>query len=308
MATLLVVDDSATDRRIAGGLLEKEPDFEVVYAEDGSDALRKIEDDLPDIVITDMVMPNLDGLQLVETMKQDYPLIPVILMTGLGSEEIAVRALRLGAASYVPKRRLASDLMETVRLVLRAASRDRNVTRLLMHRTRQADFKFVLENDLSLLAASVTYIQQTMESMGLFDDAERLRIGVALEEVLLNAMYHGNLEISSVLREDDRPTYHEQARARASEAPYRDRRIHFSASLSPAGAQFTIRDQGQGFDRKGLPDPTDAANLHRVSGRGLLLMHTFMDSVEFNELGNEVRLTKSSRRWSEEPSEKSPAT
>jgi CheY-like chemotaxis protein len=298
MATLLVVDDSAMDRRIAGGLLEKEPDFTVVYAEDGSDALRKIEEDLPDLVITDMVMPDLGGLALVETMKQDYPLIPVILMTGQGSEETAVRALKLGAASYVPKRRLASDLLETVRLVLRAANQDRNVTRLLVHRTRQADFKFVLENDLSLLAASVTYIQQTMESMGLFDDAERLRIGVALEEVLLNAMYHGNLEISSALRDGDRPTYHEQARTRASEAPYRDRRIHFSASLSPAGAQFIIRDQGRGFDRTGLPDPTDMANLHRVSGRGLLLMHAFMDSVDFNELGNEVRLTKSSRRWS----------
>jgi polar amino acid transport system permease protein len=148
-----------------------------------------------------MVMPNMDGLQLVEAMKHDFPLIPVIIMTAVGSEEHAVQALKRGASSYVPKRRLANDLLETVKMVLQAADDDRNVSRLLVHRTQQADFKFTLENELSLLAAAVTYMQQTMRAMGLFDEAERLRIGIALEEVLLNAMFHGNLELSSTLRE-----------------------------------------------------------------------------------------------------------
>ena len=83
-----------------------------------------------------------------------------------------------------------------MRLVLRAADDDRNVSRLLVHRTEQADFKFTLENELPLLAAVVAYMQQTMRAMGLFDEAERLRIGVALEEGLLNGMFHGNLELS----------------------------------------------------------------------------------------------------------------
>ncbi len=296
MTTILVVDDSAMDCRAAGGLLELEPDCQVLYAEDGAVALKSIEENLPDIVVTDMVMPNIDGLQLVEAMKRDFPLIPVIIMTAVGSEEHAVQALKRGAASYVPKRRLAQDLLETVRLVLRAADDDRNVSRLLVHRTEQADFKFTLENELPLLAAVVTYMQQTMRAMGLFDETERLRIGVALEEVLLNAMFHGNLELSSKLREDDKPSYHETARTRAKELPFRDRRIFFGALLSPAGAQFTIRDEGLGFDPKELPDPTDPANLHLVSGRGLLLMYTFMDGVAFNESGNEVRLTKNARR------------
>ena len=296
MTTILVVDDSAMDCRLAGGLLEKEPDCQVLYAEDGAAALKSIDENLPDIVVTDMVMPNIDGLQLIEAMKRDYPLIPVIIMTAVGSEEHAVQALKRGASSYVPKRRLSQDLLETVRLVLRAADDDRNVSRLLVHRTQQADFKFVLENELPLLAAAVTYMQQTMRAMGLFDEAERLRIGIALEEVLLNAMFHGNLELSSSLRENDKPTYHEVARVRAKESPYRERRIFVDASFSPNGAEFKIRDEGLGFDPKELPDPTDPANLHRISGRGLLLMHTFMDSVAFNESGNEVRLTKSARR------------
>ena len=296
MTTILVVDDSAMDRRIAGGLLESEPDCQVLYAEDGAVALKSVDENLPDVVVTDMVMPNLDGLQFVEAMKRDFPLIPVIIMTAVGTEETAVQALKRGAASYVTKRRLAQDLIETVRMVLQAADDERNVSRLLVHRTQQADFKFVLENELPLLAASVTYMQQTMREMGLFDEAGRLQIGVALEEVLLNAMFHGNLELSSSLREADKPTYHEVARVRAQESPYRERRIFVDASFSPSGAEFKIRDQGPGFDPKTLPDPTDPANLHQVSGRGLLLIHAFMDAVAFNDSGNEVRLTKNARR------------
>ena len=296
MTTILVVDDSAMDRRIAGGLLESEPDCQVLYAEDGAVALKSVDENLPDVVVTDMVMPNLDGLQFVEAMKRDFPLIPVIIMTAVGTEETAVQALKRGAASYVTKRRLAQDLIETVRMVLQAADDERNVSRLLVHRTQQADFKFVLENELPLLAASVTYMQQTMREMGLFDEAGRLQIGVALEEVLLNAMFHGNLELSSSLREADKPTYHEVARVRAQESPFRERRIFVDASFSPSGAEFKIRDQGPGFDPKTLPDPTDPANLHQVSGRGLLLIHAFMDAVAFNDSGNEVRLTKNARR------------
>ena len=296
MTTILVVDDAAMDRRLAGGLLTKDQDFEVLYAEDGVTALRAVEEHLPDLVVTDLKMPNLDGLQLVEEMKQDYPLIPVILMTAVGSEETAVQALKAGAASYVTKRRLAQDLLETVRLVLRASDDDRNVARLLVHRTEQADFKFVLENELALLAAVVTYLQQTMRAMGLFDEAERLRIGVALEEVLLNAMFHGNLELSSTLRENDKPTYHDLARERVKQSPYAERRIVMEIRLSRAAAEFTVGDQGLGFNPRNLPDPTDPANINRVSGRGLLLMHTFMDEVQFNDSGNQVRMVKLCQR------------
>ncbi len=56
-----------------------------------------------------------------------------------------------------------------------------------------------------------------------------------------------------------------------------------------------IRDEGKGFDPNSLPDPTDPVNLDKVSGRGLLLMRTFVDGVRFNECGNEVTLIKRRR-------------
>src|SRR5207253_1772812 len=121
MATILVVDDSAIDRKLAGSLLEKVAGTKAEYAEDGKAALAFFEHALPDLVLTDMSMPEMDGLELVKHIRKHHPLVPVILMTAYGSEEIAIEALRIGAASYVPKKNLAQDLTETVRDVLNAA-------------------------------------------------------------------------------------------------------------------------------------------------------------------------------------------
>ena len=99
MTTVLVVDDSATDRRLAGGLLKKNSSFNVVYATDGHQALKQLELHLPDVVLTDLQMPEMNGLELVNVVNEEYPLIPVVLMTAQGSEEIAVQALQQGAAT-----------------------------------------------------------------------------------------------------------------------------------------------------------------------------------------------------------------
>ena len=125
MPTVLVVDDSATDRLLAGGLLTENGDFDVEYAVDGSDAIIKIELHVPDLIVTDMDMPEINGLELVAIVRQAYPLVPIVLMTARGSEELALQALHSGAASYVPKRQLNAELLDTVHQVYSAAREDR---------------------------------------------------------------------------------------------------------------------------------------------------------------------------------------
>ncbi|HUG93927.1 MAG TPA: response regulator [Planctomycetaceae bacterium] len=291
MTRILIVDDSAMDRRLAGGLLDKREGWSTLFAADGLDALEQLELHVPDLVLTDMQMPRMNGLELVSAVRKEYPLIPVILMTAQGSEEIAVQALQAGAASYVPKRRLSHDLVDVVERVLDAAGQDRSFSRL-MNRLTRAEAAFVLENDLTLIPSVVGYLQQEVAAMRFCDETERLRIGVALEEALLNAYYHGNLEVSSKLREEDHNAYYDLARDRAERPPWGDRRIHVYARFSPDETVYQIRDEGPGFDPTSLPDPTDPANLERPCGRGLLLMQTFMDQVTFNDTGNQVTMVK----------------
>jgi CheY-like chemotaxis protein/anti-sigma regulatory factor (Ser/Thr protein kinase) len=291
MPTILVVDDSAVDRRLVGGLLEKDHDLQVEYAIHGVDALAKVEQSPPDLVLTDLIMPEMDGLDLGANMRCRFPRVPAILMTSQGSEEIAVEALQKGAASYIPKHTLAQKLEETVHRVLVASRRQLSHVKMLECMTHN-QCSFVLTNESALVESMVTHLQDCVVQMGLCEEAERTRIGVALEEALVNALYHGNLGVSSDLRGEDDQAYFQLITSRSKEPPYCDRHIYVHAELTRQEAVFLVRDEGAGFDPSSLPDPNDPSTLERAHGRGVLLMRAFMDSVTYNETGNEVRLVK----------------
>ena len=292
MVTVLIVDDPSTDRLLATGLLKKsDTEWQIYHAIDGKDALDKIEMHVPDIVITDMQMPEMNGLELVTAATLQYPLIPFILMTSQGSEKIAVEALQTGAASYVPKRLLAADLQLTVERVLAMSGKDRQRARL-KSRIKQQRVELELEMDLSLIAASVNYLQQLVAESHHCNESDQLRLGVALEEALVNAYYHGNLGLSSDLRDQEIDTFYSEAAERVKADPYCYRKVFIQADITAEEMRFQICDEGEGFDPSLLPDATDPENLIRPCGRGILLMRTFMDDVIFNDCGNVVTLIK----------------
>lgn len=291
MTTILVVDDSTVDRTLAAGLLAKEPDLEVIQAADGKSALALIKVSAPDVIITDLQMPEMNGLELIAAVRKSHSHVPVIMMTSKGSEEIAVEALQAGASSYVPKRALSTMLVDTLQRVLSAMQENRKHSEL-MNRLSERNESFVIENDVNLLMALSRHLQSLLTDSWGLDRTDRLRIGTALEEALLNAMYHGNLEVSSELKEQDHQAFYTLADQRRLSTPWINRRIYVNCWLSPQEAKFVIRDDGKGFDPATLPDPTDPENLARPFGRGVMLMRAFMDSVSYNSTGNEVTLQR----------------
>jgi CheY-like chemotaxis protein/anti-sigma regulatory factor (Ser/Thr protein kinase) len=292
--TVLVVDDAAIDRRMTGALIEQELGWHVTYAENGAAALALMECETPRVVLTDLRMPGMDGLELVAAIHRQYAFVPVVLMTAFGNEEIAIQALREGAASYVPKKIQEHHLVPTLEQVVAAAKVERRQLQLLEHLVH-TESAFILENDRSVIPAIVMHVQEYLTRLRLCDQTERIRIGVALEEALLNAIFHGNLEASSELRQQDEVYYYRLADERRRQPPYRDRKVHFKFSLTRSEAVFCIEDEGPGFDLSTVPDPTDPENLGRIGGRGLFLIRTFMDEVTFNERGNRITVVKRRR-------------
>lgn len=195
MATILVVDDSAVDRALARELLGKEPHWKIEHAENCQEALMRMKESPPDVVVTDLQMPGMDGLEFVTVWCDFHSGVPVILMTAHGSESLALEALQRGAASYVPKSQLVDTLLVTVKQVLALARADRSHRRLIECLTT-AECAFSLENDLALVHALVDLVQGIVGGTGLCDLAGRLRVGMALEQALHNALYWGNLEIT----------------------------------------------------------------------------------------------------------------
>jgi CheY-like chemotaxis protein/anti-sigma regulatory factor (Ser/Thr protein kinase) len=292
MATILVVDDNAVDRQLIGSLVEEHDGWTAAYAADGREALAHIRHQPPDVVLTDLQMPEMNGLELVEVSRREHPGVPVILMTAYGSEDIAIAALRKGAASYVAKRNLARDLVATIESVLPVAA-VRGDDRRPQGGQESAEFTFVLGNDTTALQPVIGHLLEHMAQWRLVDEGDSIRVGLALYEVLMNAVEHGNLELDSQLRDiDDGIPYRELAEERRRRSPYQDRTVRLSARFSRDEAAFVVRDQGPGYDPDALPDPTDPVNMVRAHGRGLLLIRTFMDDVRLNDKGNEVTLVK----------------
>jgi anti-sigma regulatory factor (Ser/Thr protein kinase) len=212
-------------------------------------------------------------------------------MTAFGSEDIAIQALQRGAASYVPKKDLAKELASTVENVLAVARAERGHQRLLERMTK-IEQHFLLENDVSLVSPLIGHLQESLARMRLCDETGLIRVGIALHEALVNAIHHGNFEVSSHLKEEDDKAYRELIEERSQQSPYRDRRVQVSASVSSSKATYVIRDQGKGFNVNDQPDPTDPTNLDKISGRGLMLIRTFMDKVYHNDTGNEITMVK----------------
>lgn len=291
-AKVLVVDDSPMDLRAAGALLEDLDGVEVMFAKSVDEALEVVEREAPNLVVTDLVMPQRDGLELLAVLTSEHPLIPVVMMTGRGSEETAVQALQAGAASYVPKSLLGKRLGETVQHVLSASHEERSTMRLMGSMTRSHS-EFVLENDPAMIPPLVNFLHRSIRTVGLCDEGDGIRVCVALEEAVNNALFHGNLELTSDLRETDPTAYRELMMRRREQQPYATRRVMVDVRLTRSQGVFVIRDEGPGFDPDSLPDPTAPDQIERASGRGLLLIKTFMDEVRFNDLGNEVTLVKS---------------
>lgn len=100
--TILVVDDEKDIRISLTGILEDEG-YQVVTAASGLEALDAVQEDLPDLVLLDIWMPGMDGLQALEKLRKLFPEITVIMISGHGTIETAVRATKLGAFDFIEK-------------------------------------------------------------------------------------------------------------------------------------------------------------------------------------------------------------
>ncbi len=287
---ILIVEDSPT-QSVQIRLMVEEAGYKVQCASNGVEAMASIAADPPQIVLTDLHMPEMSGLELVEAVRKKNSSIPVVLMTADGTEDIAAQALRAGATSYIPKRGLERDLPTTLADIASMIERRRDGEHV-MNAVVESETTFEFGNDHNFASALVAHLESDLRQLRYDDSTGVFRIVLALKEAVMNAIDHGNLELDSKLRDHPDDEYQRLGTERKQQAPYVDRRIRLSSHISPTQVTYVIRDQGPGFDPSLIPDPTDPENLIRSHGRGLMLIQNFMDEVHHNETGNEITLIK----------------
>jgi len=116
--TVLVVDDSPTVRQLIEINLKKLPGLRVVTAVDGKDALEKIKTEAPSLILTDVNMPNMSGLELVAAVRESDKKTPIVVITTKGDPGDAEKGLAAGANAYITKPINGAQLIETVRSLL----------------------------------------------------------------------------------------------------------------------------------------------------------------------------------------------
>ncbi len=119
-AKILVVDDDKRNRKLLGAMLLP-LGYEVIYAQDGMEALQKYNEDLPDLVLLDIMMPLMDGYTVCRRIRESS-LVPIIMVTAKGNENEKIEGLDAGADDYVTKPFSVHELAARVRAVLRRTS------------------------------------------------------------------------------------------------------------------------------------------------------------------------------------------
>ena len=125
---------------------------------------------------------------------------------------------------------------------------------------------FKIPSEIKFIESVLDYLNERMIKLGIIDSDDSLVL-MALDEAIVNAIKHGN-------RGDARKA------------------VHIIAELSAREACFTVSDEGAGFARENVPDPTDPSRILEPSGRGLFLINHIMDEVCYNKCGNEIRMIK----------------
>ncbi|MBR9914260.1 MAG: sigma-54-dependent Fis family transcriptional regulator [Algicola sp.] len=119
MAKILVIEDEAAIRRVLVKILSEESDtYEVEEAEDGLSGIEKIKKDDFDLVLCDIKMPKMDGVEVLEAVKKIKPETPMVMISGHGDLDTAVNTMRLGAFDYISKPPDLNRLLNTVRIAL----------------------------------------------------------------------------------------------------------------------------------------------------------------------------------------------
>ncbi len=290
---IAVVDDEEEIRSVLTKKLTK-TGYTVLAFEGAEELIKLLDADerAVDLVISDIMLKGMDGIELLRYIdKLDNP-IPILLITGHGNIEHAIQALRYGAFDFIRKPFDLLEITSSINRILRSKREEKltdDVGRYILYEKRI----FEIPSDTTACNVMSYVLTKDLTSAGLCNRTITGNISLVLKEAIDNAIIHGNLEISSdIIENQGIKEFCAEVSERKDNKKYADRKISIQYELADKYVEYIIEDEGPGFNHKMLPDPTYPENFYKNSGRGLLIIRTLMDEVDWNEKGNIIRLRK----------------
>ncbi|MEI6126081.1 MAG: response regulator [Pseudomonadota bacterium] len=261
---VLVVDD---DRDVVSTLSEilSELRLNPVTAGDGAEAIEKIKTRQIDLIITDLMMPNVDGLELIQRTRQLNVNIPIAVISGHGEVKNVVNALSRGAYNFVTKPFTIKEIENVVKRGLRLREFSLGTHRLLEGIKNYTEME--IPSYPHLLPSAALYIVRECQWRGIEDEAVLSNISICIDELLNNALMHGN-DLDET------------------------KKISVKIIFDNAKLTLHIEDEGEGFNYKNLISDFSENAETLPTKRGLFIVNYLMDELAFNEKGNRVSMTK----------------
>jgi DNA-binding response OmpR family regulator len=267
--------------------------YECIGAENGKIALEKWESFQPDFILSDIRMPVMDGLELLEAVRRRDSDVIVVMATAFGSEEYTIKALRLGAHDYLKKPVRHEELGRTLKKYARLIE-DRSMQQDVAAMVVRRECDLVFDNNLGLVGKTADYLMR--ETGNRLSRRDRTAVLLGLGELLMNAVEHGNLGITyeekSEAMDKSLQDLDRLYRERGGSPELATRKVWVEFVMNDRFAEWRITDEGAGFDWREMPDPTAPENLMASHGRGILLCRMQFDELEFLGKGNMVRVRK----------------
>ncbi len=287
--TLLVVDPSNEslptilhDARIQG--------FSVITADGVTGAMALFDHALPELVLTDLYYPSLDGLALIQHVRERQPTCPIITMSTLSNDSPLITVLKACTHGYLRKPLDSRQLKDTLLHAVQGIPPRLNV----LPGIERVEYLLVLNNDPSNIEAAVTALLSLFH--GSLPDPHLMHLRATLHELILNAVEHGSLEITFQAKHAAlaRDGYENLIALRRRQGRLMSRRVTIRAVHDRVHhcLEFRIGDQGKGFKwRSSLRKGHNLSQYSHGSGRGISLASTFFPSLTYNKKGNEARFT-----------------
>ncbi len=271
MGTALIVEDHPEQADLVARILRMR-DYQPILAEDGEAGLRLARERHPDVMLLDLMLPDINGFDVCRRLRTDPAtrLIPVVMLTALNDVQHRVHGFRVGANAYVTKPYGVEDLFEAI-----SAARAWRTS--MEQRALQGEIHVELNSEITLLKDLNDFLMLVCELTPLQQD-QVIQIRQAVMEMAHNAIEWGNLHQN-------------------------DRLVNITYRIHDDRLEIVVQDQGPGFDRSQLPhaavpdDPFSHLDVReklglRAGGFGLLICQGMVDEMSYNDTGNEVTLIK----------------
>ncbi|MGQ9631136.1 MAG: response regulator [bacterium] len=257
---VLVVDDDALVRDSMKYLLS-EDDYQVTVAGSGTEALELIDKDSYDVILTDLRMPDMSGIELLRRIRGKKCKTPVAILTAYGTVEAVVEALQNGAYNFITKPLEIKEIRKVVAKGVKSNIAIVGSQRVIPFGSVELSFKF--PSDPTLVGGVIYHIINNVEAFGY----EVSNIRLSLDEAITNAIEHGN-------KLDPQKT------------------VGVRCGIDGERFWARVEDEGDGFRWREIPDPRSMEALFEKRGRGIFLMRYYMDEINFNDKGNVVTMIK----------------